>query len=931
MKRIVNIFLIFIFVLILVSCTSEITYKVVFDSDGGTLVETQKVKEGDKAVKPDNPTLDGYNFLYWYKEDDSSNGYQFDSPVTESFTLYALWGLEDDTYFEVSFDSKGGSSVEPISVVEGGKVQKPSNPTKEGYDFLYWYKDNENTPFNFDTTIIDGDITLNALWEDQVAVVTPEEKVAADLSAIANDFYIGNHELYFPTRGPVYNSTVTFDYDSKYITKEGFIIPLVNGDEEHDVLVTMTVRSGLVSDQKEFMVTVKKQEEVVLTKHREVPFENLTTEYDVEDGTLTLYYEENGFVPYVGVVDFLNLLEGFIDPVYEFDVEEDEDLLTIAYIYYDDEEDKEYNLSVEINSEDNTIFTPDPGFYWAYVSTTETNYGRNIEYDRDNPGTYYKEGHDLVYNLNDYNMDIVYHDDKVMLPYYLANQLFAGSSYYNVYYNYDGLYGIYSFPDNGEKEYKTIRTSSVNNQAVPTDLLLHTFNYLAFSLDYFYGLKDIMEVDTYYDLLFNERDTLLNKTPNKLDSGIGDLLVKKLDEPHTSYDFAGYYNRASYSGPSYGFLGAYGPRFQSWYNEGLYGVDDALAAKWGKPSSGWSANNPDRKLYWFLDNEKTSAVLSLDSFRTVDLVESKTWNKEEINRIFEFDSNVDFLPEMNEGNKYFTMNLSTKTKNTLQVLVKGVNQNDFTSYENSLELISDYDNELEVYTFEYEEKLYGVEVSYDNAYKALVILVNEYELDKKVLNNDLDVFDVILSDSAIYMEFMLEKISNEAPNLENIVLDITWNTGGNVGALYRVVGFITDEPFRVSNIDGDTNSESISYVKINHENYYNHLNWALLTSKASFSAANSLAIVFKDNNLGPVIGVSTGGGASSITPILLPNGTAFTMSSNSIRAYIEETGDEDNPYILHSSEFGVSPDYELATKDLYDNELILYALNDYLN
>src|SRR5690554_2106821 len=319
MKRIVNIFLIFIFVLILVSCTSEITYKVVFDSDGGTLVETQKVKEGDKAVKPDNPTLDGYNFLYWYKEDDSSNGYQFDSPVTESFTLYALWGLEDDTYFEVSFDSKGGSSVEPISVVEGGKVQKPSNPTKEGYDFLYWYKDNENTPFNFDTTIIDGDITLNALWEDQVAVVTPEEKVAADLSAIANDFYIGNHELYFPTRGPVYNSTVTFDYDSKYITKEGFIIPLVNGDEEHDVLVTMTVRSGLVSDQKEFMVTVKKQEEVVLTKHREVPFENLTTEYDVEDGTLTLYYEENGFVPYVGVVDFLNLLEGFIDPVYEFD------------------------------------------------------------------------------------------------------------------------------------------------------------------------------------------------------------------------------------------------------------------------------------------------------------------------------------------------------------------------------------------------------------------------------------------------------------------------------------------------------------------------------------------------------------------------------------------------------------------------------------
>ena len=46
-----------------------------------------------------------------------------------------------------------------------------------------------------------------------------------------------------------------------------------------------------------------------------------------------------------------------------------------------------------------------------------------------------------------------------------------------------------------------------NSTTLPTDLTIHTFNFLAFSMDYFYGLKELREVETYYDLLFEKRDS----------------------------------------------------------------------------------------------------------------------------------------------------------------------------------------------------------------------------------------------------------------------------------------------------------------------------------------------------------------------------------------------------------------------------------------
>ena len=106
------------------------------------------------------------------------------------------------------------------------------------------------------------------------------------------------------------------------------------------------------------------------------------------------------------------------------------------------------------------------------------------------------------------------------MPYYMTNQLFAGSSYYNVYFNGDGLFGIYSLPDEDSEEMDTMMDSSFNGEDIPVDLVIHTFNMLAFNMDNLYGLKDIMEVESYYTLLQEERNEILVRDPEEFDEGL---------------------------------------------------------------------------------------------------------------------------------------------------------------------------------------------------------------------------------------------------------------------------------------------------------------------------------------------------------------------------------------------------------------------------
>ena len=63
-------------------------YQVIFNSNGGSIVESQKVKENDLVVKPDDPERDGYTFVEWQLNDKK---YDFKTKVTSDTTLKATW------------------------------------------------------------------------------------------------------------------------------------------------------------------------------------------------------------------------------------------------------------------------------------------------------------------------------------------------------------------------------------------------------------------------------------------------------------------------------------------------------------------------------------------------------------------------------------------------------------------------------------------------------------------------------------------------------------------------------------------------------------------------------------------------------------------------------------------------------------------------
>ena len=66
-------------------------YTVTFDSREGTAVDSQQVASGNKVKEPKAPSRSGCNFLGWYSDFACEKIFHFDTPITNSITLYAKW------------------------------------------------------------------------------------------------------------------------------------------------------------------------------------------------------------------------------------------------------------------------------------------------------------------------------------------------------------------------------------------------------------------------------------------------------------------------------------------------------------------------------------------------------------------------------------------------------------------------------------------------------------------------------------------------------------------------------------------------------------------------------------------------------------------------------------------------------------------------
>ncbi len=148
----------------LIACQPDI-FTVTFAGDGVS-VPAQNVSSGGTAIEPKNPEREGYTFKYWYNQDQNTP-FDFSTPITTDITLTAFWQKNDDSHptkVTVTFAGEG-VNITAQSVDIGSTAIEPKAPIREGFTFKYWYNQDQNTPFDFNTPITQ-DITLTAFWQE---------------------------------------------------------------------------------------------------------------------------------------------------------------------------------------------------------------------------------------------------------------------------------------------------------------------------------------------------------------------------------------------------------------------------------------------------------------------------------------------------------------------------------------------------------------------------------------------------------------------------------------------------------------------------------------------------------------------------------------------------------------------------------------------
>lgn len=185
MKKLTKLFLAFCMVALITvvtACNNEKkTYKVTFETNGGSIVKSISVEENKELTFPTDPTKEGYKFLGWYLDEKLENKVPTPYVVTENITFYASWEMTETTEIlvnaveqRVSFDLfTSNKSVKENKKTEYFDLTKPfmvgdDNPwvVKPSVSFARRNKIDGSVEFNVQVPSWTYEIVLNEVLED---------------------------------------------------------------------------------------------------------------------------------------------------------------------------------------------------------------------------------------------------------------------------------------------------------------------------------------------------------------------------------------------------------------------------------------------------------------------------------------------------------------------------------------------------------------------------------------------------------------------------------------------------------------------------------------------------------------------------------------------------------------------------------------------
>lgn len=195
------------------------SYRVSFNTNGGTSISYQTVVYNTKVTVPAEPTKTGYTFAGWYTTSSLTTEYDFDTLVTGTKTLYAKWNINSYT---ITFNSNGGPSVASQTKNYNTKVDKP-NVSRTGYTFGGWYTDAAlTTSYDFNTPVT-ANLTLYAKWNiiyctvdfvSNCGTVVASQRIAYGSKANRPNVTLSKPNYTFVNWYTNNNYTQVFDFDT---------------------------------------------------------------------------------------------------------------------------------------------------------------------------------------------------------------------------------------------------------------------------------------------------------------------------------------------------------------------------------------------------------------------------------------------------------------------------------------------------------------------------------------------------------------------------------------------------------------------------------------------------------------------------------------------------------------------------------------------
>ncbi len=516
--------------------------------------------------------------------DAALNQLELPSEVTEDIDLSrylrdfeVIWSSDDDTVMD-----------------EEGRVFRPAN--EQGDQTL-----------TLSVKLVDGDIEKTADFEITVLAYTETEETAMTLfEETIEDFdFVGgtfDEDIDLPTQV----GEVSIDWRSLrpgIIHNDGTVNPVLSAHTDRSIPLEATMSYQDVTMQYTVEVYVSKTLDQNIVDSKTLPFENLADEWLLSDTDIEIFYTDDRSLPYVDIESFLTLLDGGdLQGAIDFesiDIDIDQDIMYLEVFVAavdDDPEDtfvEDTTYVFEINFSENRASVNRYGFFTSFQESTQTDFGAGLDVV-DYEVEYFDP---VVFELGDYRMELFMHEDQYLMPLHIANLFFSGSMF-DVYYNGDALYGVdtYQIYPMQEDVREIILDSSYNDLEMSASFLSSNYDYLAFSLDHYFGLREDMGIDSFYNVLDKDDLTDAEMHYQSLFS-----MVYGLDDLHSSFGNTGIYD------PDYDptlALDHLGPRTQNFYNslwdlqdmgtcdrnEVIY-YDDGRVAR--VPLHGFNADTPD--------------------------------------------------------------------------------------------------------------------------------------------------------------------------------------------------------------------------------------------------------------------------------------------------------------------------------------------------